>query len=183
MPFASRGREVRLEGEAFFGVARDGRGFVVRTTDAAVEVLGTRFDVRSPAGGSGTRVAVEEGRVAVTPRAARSRAVLGAGEVAVVARGEAVRSHPSAPERLGAWRAGGLAAIDEPLAVVLAEVARRAGVEITVDATAAAVGPVSVYYPESPEPATVVQDLATAHGLTFTRTNRGFAVTGGAASR
>ncbi|MCU0624758.1 MAG: hypothetical protein MUF53_12980, partial [Gemmatimonadaceae bacterium] len=112
-----------------------------------------------------------------------SRAVLGAGDVAVVQQGEAVRSHPVMADRLGAWRSGGLAAIDEPLGVVLAEVARRAGIEITLDETAGAVGPVSVYYPDAPEPATVVADLATAHGLAFTRTNRGFAVTGGAAPR
>ena len=173
-------RTVRLEGRGFFAVARDGRPFEVRTTDAVVAVLGTRFDVRTPLGGAGTQVAVEEGRVAVTPRQAPSRTVLSAGDIAIVDRGVAARALSADAARLAVWRSGGLAAIDEPLAVVLAEVARRSGREITLDETARAVGLVSVYYPEPPEAATVVADLATAHGLTFTRTSRGFAGTGGA---
>jgi transmembrane sensor len=59
-------RLVTLEGEAFFTVARDGRPFRVRTADAMVEVLGTRFGVRQFAeDGVGTVVIVEEGRVRV----------------------------------------------------------------------------------------------------------------------
>lgn len=173
-------RTVRLDGEAFFEVARDGRPFEVRTSDATTEVLGTRFDVRSPVAGAGTRVAVEEGRVAVVPRDAASRAVLGAGDLARVEGRRAVRVHRERAPQFAAWRVGGLAALDEPLAVVLAELARRSGVEISLDETARAVGPVSVFYPTAPEAATVVADLATAHGLAFTRTSRGFAVTGAA---
>lgn len=174
-------RAVQLDGEAFFEIARDGRRFEVRTSDATVEVLGTRFDVRSPVAGVGTRVGVEEGRVAVVPRAAEARAVLGAGDLARVVERRAIRVHPERTPPLAAWRAGGLAALDEPLGVVLAELARRGGVVITLDDAARAVGPVSVYYPSAPDVATVVADLATAHGLAFTRTSRGFAVTGAAA--
>lgn len=173
-------RAVTLDGEAFFDVARDGRRFEVRTSDATTDVLGTRFDVRSPVAGAGTRVAVEEGRVAVVPREAAARVVLGAGDMARVENRLALRVHPERAPQLAAWRVGGLAALDEPLAVVLAELARRSGVEITLDETARAVGAVSVFYPTAPEPATVVADLATAHGLAFTRTSRGFAVTGAA---
>ncbi len=56
-------REVILDGEAYFNVARDeSRPFVVRTDHASVEVLGTQFNVWS----RGTsRVAVKSGRVAV----------------------------------------------------------------------------------------------------------------------
>jgi transmembrane sensor len=176
-------RAVSLTGEAFFAVAKDGRAFVVQTPDASVQVLGTRFDVRGPVAGQGTRVAVEEGRVAVQPRGGRQRAELGAGEVALVRGGEAVAVPRANPARLMSWRTGGLAAMDEPLAVVLAEVARRAGLDITLDSAAAAIGPVSVYYPDTPAPATVVADLATAHGLSFARTNRGFAVRQRAAPR
>jgi hypothetical protein len=46
----ARVRQVSLDGEAFFSVTRGGGTFVVRTPDAAVTVLGTRFDVRARGG-------------------------------------------------------------------------------------------------------------------------------------
>jgi ferric-dicitrate binding protein FerR (iron transport regulator) len=176
-------RRVALDGNGFFAVARDGRPFEVTTNDAVVTVLGTRFAVRSPVAGAGSRVSVEEGRVAVTPlpvagRAPTSRGVLSAGDVALVRNGAAVLGRLPEGRPVAEWRSGGLAAVDEPLAVVLAEVARRFGVEITLDEAARAVGAVSVFYPEAPDAATIVADLSTAHGLRFTRTSRGFAVTG-----
>ena len=60
-------RVVRLDGEAFFDVARDGRPFRVETSDAQVAVLGTRFNVRSRPG-EGTSVTVDEGSVEVRDR-------------------------------------------------------------------------------------------------------------------
>ena len=61
-------REVRLEGEAYFDVARDvGRPFLVRTKGATVRVLGTAFDVRAYAGDEGVQVAVAEGEVSLRP--------------------------------------------------------------------------------------------------------------------
>lgn len=39
-------REVKLDGEAYFDVAKDGRSFVVNAGDLQVSVLGTRFAVR-----------------------------------------------------------------------------------------------------------------------------------------
>lgn len=183
----SAARVVRLEGQGFFAVARDGRRFEVRTADATVEVLGTRFDVRAPLGGAGTRVAVEEGRVAVAATSPASggsgRAELLAGDAAVVEAGAPVRLAPSLSARATAWRSGGLAAIDDPLSAVLEEIARRTGLEITLDDAARRVGPVSAFYATLPAPETIVSDLATAHGLTFSRTSRGFAVTGAAPSR
>ncbi len=176
-------RRVALTGNGFFAVARDGRAFEVITDDALVTVLGTRFAVRSPLAGAGSRVSVEEGRVAVAPqavagRAPSARAVLAAGDVAVVRDGAAAVTRLPAGRPVAEWRTGGLAAVDEPLAVVLAEVGRRYGVEITLDDAAQAAGAVSVFYLDAPDAATIVADLATSHGLRFTRTSRGFAVTG-----
>ena len=59
-------REVLLKGEAYFEVAKDSnRSFIVRTGEASVQVLGTAFNVRSYTDAQETRVAVEEGRVAL----------------------------------------------------------------------------------------------------------------------
>jgi len=59
-------RRVELSGEAYFAVASQSgrqRDFTLQTQDGTVQVVGTRFAVHER--GAGTRVAVEEGKVAV----------------------------------------------------------------------------------------------------------------------
>lgn len=71
-------RQVTLEGDAYFAVAKDpNRPFVIRTEGGEAVVLGTRFEIR--ARGGELLVAVLEGRVEVT--AAGERMVLEAGDV------------------------------------------------------------------------------------------------------
>jgi ferric-dicitrate binding protein FerR (iron transport regulator) len=61
-------REVRLQGEAFFAVAKNpARPFLVYTEQLVTTVLGTSFRVKAYAGGH-NEVAVQEGRVAVQLR-------------------------------------------------------------------------------------------------------------------
>ena len=59
-------REVKIEGEAFFNVARDrNRPFVVHTATLKTTVLGTSFNVRSYAHESEVQVVVATGKVSV----------------------------------------------------------------------------------------------------------------------
>jgi ferric-dicitrate binding protein FerR (iron transport regulator) len=176
-------RDVRLQGTAFFVVQRDGRAFTVHTPDAAVRVLGTRFEVRSTDGSAastGTRVAVEEGRVAVTAAGAaraRGHAVeLRAGDRVTVTKGavEASAVRRVAVDRVASWRTGGLAALDEPLDAVLAELSRRFGVDITHAPDIDGAVSISLFYPDMPPLDTVLADLCTAQGLAFERTARGY---------
>jgi transmembrane sensor len=177
----SASRTVALTGRGFFTVARDGRTFTVRTRDAQVRVLGTRFDVRGPAGTWGTQVMVEEGHVAVSA-AARAEAggtvELRAGQRAVVGGGGTTPLVTAvSPERIASWRSGGLAALDEPLGAVLDELAHRAGVEITRAGDIDEVAAVSLFYPSMPAINVVLADLCTAQGLRFERTSRGYHLT------
>jgi len=76
-------REIELKGEALFTVAKDvHRPFLVRTPDATVQALGTRFNVYEQ--GTATRVAVLEGRVRVSSTSSSETFDLGAGEEAEV---------------------------------------------------------------------------------------------------
>jgi hypothetical protein len=158
-----------------FAVARDGRPFIIRTPDATVQVLGTRFEVRAAEGQHGSRVQVEEGKVAVT--AGRGRLVLTAGQGARVTP-EGLQPQPVARQGVATWRTGGLAALDEPISAVLEELARRFSVEITTDATVDARATVSLFYPTVPGVERVLSDLCAAQNLSFIRTSRGFRVQG-----
>lgn len=172
-PFAPAERAVRLTGEAYFEVARDGRPFVVRAPDVEVRVLGTRFTVRSGLGRAAARVAVSEGRVAVVADGRREELT---GGQAVAVQAGAMRRLRVAPAQVGAWRTGGLAALDEPLGDVLDELARRYGVEITVDQQVNVAPTVSLFYAAAPSVDVVLGDLCTAQGLGFERSSRGYRV-------
>jgi len=67
--FASTGRKVFLNGEAWFDVARDtARPFVIDAGPALVEVLGTSFNVNAYKGNSTVEITVESGMVALTAK-------------------------------------------------------------------------------------------------------------------
>lgn len=70
----ARTRTVELEGEGYFTVAPDrAHPFTVLAGTAAVQAVGTAFDVRAYAGDSVVRVVTTHGRVALRPRAARGQ--------------------------------------------------------------------------------------------------------------
>ena len=74
-------RRVELRGEAYFAVSPQTgrqRDFIVQTSDGRVIVAGTRFAVYER--GDGTRVTVEEGKVAVTTALAAARVFLEPGQ-------------------------------------------------------------------------------------------------------
>lgn len=80
-------REVWLDGEAYFKVARmeSGRKFIVHTGDLDVEVLGTEFNVRGNA--ERTEVVLESGKVQLSvAEASTGKVVMQPGELAEFSR-------------------------------------------------------------------------------------------------
>lgn len=161
-------REVWLEGEAFYRATRGARPFVVRTYNAQVTVLGTRFGVRArDEWAGGTAVTVEEGRVRVgaVPAAAASggAVVLGAGERTVVAAGAACPAPAAAPvAQLLAWRPGGFAAVDLPLDAIARELERQYRVDLVLRAGAAAGDRLTPYYPRPVGVEAILADICAA---------------------
>lgn len=174
-------RDVSLDGEAFFDVVPNRTPFEVRTVEARVTVLGTRFLVRARADEEeGTSVAVESGRVRVTPQGTSSEAavVLQAGEGTVVGRGVTAPTPVSVVgvERLTLWRRGGFALVDQPLDAILRELERQYGLDIRLTNVPVGDERLSVYYPDRPSIETVLSDLCTPRGLRFSRTSRGYEI-------
>ncbi|HZZ68243.1 MAG TPA: FecR domain-containing protein [Phenylobacterium sp.] len=123
------------DGEAIFDVAPDKiHPFIVQTSEGAVRVVGTQFDVRSRDGQ--LTVTVSRGKVAVRPASAAESdpAVLltpgmqfsiGAG------RPEAI-SHVD-PQEAFSWRQGRLVYRDQPLTDVVADLNRQFAEQIRID--------------------------------------------------
>lgn len=194
-------RRVFLVGEAFFDVMDRDDPFIVETFNARIEVRGTRFNVRSwpddpePQ----TDVALEEGRVAVSALAEAAPAkdpvalsvqqisspvVLTPGEATSVV-GDSVAARPArgAPlDHVTAWRAGGLAFVDQPLGSVFNTLKRRFGVDVRTPDPAIRERLLTYLNPDPQSATDVLSDICHTLDLRYRRTANGFEVlTDGAA--
>lgn len=117
-----------LRGEALFTVAHDPRQpFRVRAADYTMTDLGTEFLIENL--GSGVRLEVAEGRVAMRGRG-RS-VVLNAGEV-VRADTASLATSRKDPALIGTWSDGYLSYADAPVAHVARDLSRAIGEDVSV---------------------------------------------------
>jgi transmembrane sensor len=127
----TKSRDITLtQGEAFFEVADDKeRPFTVRTGDTSITAIGTAFNVRHD--GARTVIAVAEGSVRVDgPTPAQLRA----GEQLSLGAAEAHESRIQVDAgSVAGWREGRLQYFDEPLSMVIADLARHSSRRITVE--------------------------------------------------
>jgi transmembrane sensor len=126
----ANGREVWLEGQAFFGIRADSaRPFVVHTSVGDAVVLGTRFDLRVQ--DDGLRLVVVDGKVMLNTTS--SHVAVGAGEMSTVKSGsnpEVVKAERV--DSLLSWMNGSLVFERTPLETVAAEIARQYGVKVEI---------------------------------------------------
>lgn len=121
------------DGEAYFEVAHNpARPFVVKAGSLTVTAVGTAFNIRKTA--ERIEVAVTQGMVAIEDgdetRAARALRVV-AGQLALTdAGGLALRRADG--DAATAWRRGSLRFVDEPLAIVVANLNRYAPQEVVI---------------------------------------------------
>lgn len=127
--FAGSTREVSLQGEAYFEVARnEDAPFIVRTGDAVVRVLGTGFNVRAWPDDKSVEVVVAHGKVSVRSEwiPTSNEVILTKGLFTNVPQGE----QPKEPEKIDvksylAWTEGRLEFRRTPLADALRQLERK----------------------------------------------------------
>ena len=114
-----RERSVRLEGQAFFDVARDGvRPFVAYGGAVSVRVLGTAFDMEAYANEKDVRVSLVKGKVAITM--AGDRVLLTGGEMLTCTPGTGrLRKEVLKELDMADWTGGHLVFNDVPVRVAL----------------------------------------------------------------
>jgi ferric-dicitrate binding protein FerR (iron transport regulator) len=137
--FNGQSRDVELDGQAFFEVAKDRElPFRVHTGNVVTRVLGTAFNVRGYSGEPRVQVVVASGRVSVSPAGSAQVSLppvteLGPGDLAQVSRdGSVYVEHHVDLDRYLAWRDGWLTFIDAPVVEILAELERWMGVHFTL---------------------------------------------------
>jgi transmembrane sensor len=130
--FTEGAREIQLEGEALFTVAKDvRRPFRVRTHDATVQAIGTRFNVYQQ--DRATRVAVLEGRVRVSSAPQNPSFDLAAGEEAKVIHGIARKESKPNVKVATAWQNRTLVFERAQLSEVAREFNRYNALQLQVD--------------------------------------------------
>ena len=135
--FSATGREVSLEGEAFFDVTKDPtRPFLVRSHALVVKVLGTSFNVKSTPDQSRYEVSVVTGKVSVSIPNSRGqeKAVL------LLPRQQAVFETssdqltaielPKSQAQVSTWQPVSLTFQDERLGTVVKQLEKKFGVSI-----------------------------------------------------
>ncbi len=172
---------LRLDGEAFFEVVRADEPFVVETFNAAVAVLGTRFNVRAWPGDDRpeTVVVLQSGAVQLAPLGVRERPVhLEPGQMSRLPIGATRPSEPQdvSVDRMLAWRSGGLAFNNQPLGVILAEVERRFDVEIVVKPRSIAQDSLVLFLAHPPNAEAVLEAICRFRGYRYRSTDDGYEI-------
>ena len=181
---SSAARRVRLEGEAFFSVAKDPRPFIVETNDAFIRVAGTEFNVRARTSSTeaGTQVTLVEGEVVVTPRSDENI------PVRLDAPGAAARVDPSAGtvsssrsesslDHVLAWRRQGFAFIDTPVDAILDELERRFSIRVNPRSGVDLGEPMNLFYSRGVTPEEILSDICVSQSCTYRQTSRGYTLT------
>jgi transmembrane sensor len=129
-------RRVKLEGEAYFEVAKDKKHpFIVSTNQQEVEVLGTHFNINSYADERGIKTTLLEGSVKVSvltgakDRQATAVKTLVPGQQAEL-NGSKIEVVEVNVENAIAWKNGEFSFNDEPLQSIMRKIARWYGVEV-----------------------------------------------------
>lgn len=174
--FSKRTRTIRLiDGEALFTVAPEtGRSFVVRTAGAAVQAIGTQFNIHSRDGAGQATVTVLEGRVKITGaaatatnRSAHAPLLLDAGQQAAIEpTGRIVKSSAPQLSRATAWQQRRLEFRSATVAEVAAEFNRYNRLQIQIaDQTIATRRMTGLF--EADEPQSLLDFLTNEGGVWF----------------
>jgi transmembrane sensor len=131
--FGDKERNVELEGEAFFAVARDEqKPFIIDAQVAEVKVLGTSFNV--DCNGKLALVVVKTGKVQLSDRKKTASVILTPGEIGILNNGKLFERNADTTNLLY-WKTGRIIFAHQPLAEAIAELSRLKDAVIEFDAS------------------------------------------------
>ncbi|WP_316822135.1 FecR family protein [Pedobacter gandavensis] len=128
--FAAKNREVEIQGEGYFEVAKDpSRPFKVKSGHQELEVLGTHFNLNSYSDESAIKTTLLEGAVRISSGLWNKPRLLSPGQQSI-ALNDGCKILNVNPEEVLAWKNGSFVFHDEPLESILRQVARWYDVDI-----------------------------------------------------
>lgn len=132
--FNKENRQVKLDGEAYFDVAKDSkRPFIVNTKECSVEVLGTKFNIDAYSSRDKFETVLMEGSVKVSMLDDPTQAVsLNPNNKVYRSNGKLLTQKVSNYERYR-WKEGLICFVDEPFKVVMEDFEKFYGLTIVVN--------------------------------------------------
>lgn len=132
--FNKENRQVKLDGEAYFDVAKDSkRPFIVNTKECSVEVLGTKFNIDAYSSRDKFETVLMEGSVKVLMLDDPTQAVsLKPNNKVYRSNGKLLTQKVSNYERYR-WKEGLICFVDEPFKVVMEDFEKFYGLTIVVN--------------------------------------------------
>ena len=134
LPSGKEGRrEVYLDGEAYFSVARDEkRPFLVHTDQLSIKVLGTEFNLNASDRGERWEVALASGAIDILDREGQSLTSLTPGVQATLCEGRIVKT--AIRDNTFLWKEGILAFENETLGEILQRLSEYYGIRFDTSA-------------------------------------------------
>ena len=161
----SKTREVILDGEAYFMVAKDAeRQFIVHTHQGDVKVYGTEFNVSTREGEGKTEVVLVEGSVSVTPKSGVETHIE-PGQKATL--GETVSVETVDVDQYVAWNTGKFSFKDWQLSRIMAIVAKWYGCTVTFADPSLGEPRLSGNFDRYEDLSTTIESLEMVTGLKF----------------
>ncbi|MCH8524639.1 MAG: FecR family protein, partial [Balneolales bacterium] len=177
--FGRSARRLHMQGEAFFNVEKSDIPFYVHTADAIVHVTGTSFQVRSWMEDATTSIMVERGSVNFYSKESPDSIVrLTPGETSSLTKEMRTPSSPTPfnPQVDFAWQQNQFAYQNTPVRAIFRDLERRFNIQIAVEESEALNSTLSTFYSGPVELETLMQDICTVKGLSYSKTANGFRV-------
>jgi ferric-dicitrate binding protein FerR (iron transport regulator) len=133
--FDTQRREVYLEGEAYFEVAKDqSRPFIIRAHHSTTEVLGTSFNVRAPLADDKVVVTVNSGKVSLYGARPAEKVMLVKGDRGVfsIQAGQVIKAR-NTDRNFISWKTGKIVFDNTPFDTVAAVLSRHYRKAITIE--------------------------------------------------
>jgi ferric-dicitrate binding protein FerR (iron transport regulator) len=129
-------RDVILNGEAYFSIAKDAsRPFTVRTEHLSIEVPGTEFNVKAYPDETKTTATLNSGRIKAETDGGQAYVLNPGGQLSYSSRSKsATLSHVDATD-FSAWKDGRLIFNDTPLHEIIAAIERKFDVRFAPDSS------------------------------------------------
>jgi transmembrane sensor len=162
--FTNGHRNIRLHGEAYFEVPTGEKPFVVETQTARVEVLGTRFNVRSWSGDpiGRTILTLVDGQVRLASLLEpESHVLMPPGHTSQIDLNSRAPREPEPidTEQALAWRNHGFYFSAIPMSEVAAELERRYDSEIIIDNEQLGSRELTIYLPQPGDLETIIETI------------------------
>ncbi|MDX1638494.1 MAG: FecR domain-containing protein [Balneolaceae bacterium] len=177
--FGYTNRRVHLEGEAYFEVQNGELPFTVTTFNASIEVLGTKFNIRSWPGEPNpeTSVSLTEGRLQFQAlKGGAAPVILNPGEKSTVRTRDDTPVPPDTAsiEESLAWLNNRFVFENRPLYRIIPELERRFNINISVRDPGILQDTLTIYYSGHVTPEQIINDISLSKGLHYRAVNNGF---------